>query len=131
MINNLLIRNISKNEIEIILDDKGKIQSDFYCAPIEIMDFLQKFIFSIVFKIDTNPSRLTSSKVNTEDMSETRFKIEYFEKIECNLNGFELKKLKAEILEVSNKIINNREEIIKYINQQDDIDIDIDVSDII
>lgn len=131
LINNLLIRNISKNEIEIILDDKGKIQSDFYCAPIEIMDFLQKFIFSIVFKIDTNPSRLTSSKVNTEDMSETRFKIEDFEKIECNLNGFELKKLKAEILEVSNKIINNREEIIKYINQQDDIDIDIDVSDII
>lgn len=64
-------------------------------------------------------------------MSETRFKIEDFEKIECNLNGFDLKKLKVEILEVSNKIINNREEIIKYINQQDDIDIDIDVSDII
>ena len=131
LINNLLINNISKSEIEIILDDKGKIQSDFYCAPIEIIDFLQKYIFSLIFKIDTNPSKLTSSKVNTEDMSETRFIIEDFEKIERNLNSFELKKLKVEILEVSNKIISKREEIIKYINQQDDIDIDIDVSDII
>ncbi|MBF4490458.1 NACHT domain-containing protein [Psychrobacter sp. N25K4-3-2] len=131
LINNLLINKISKSEIEVILDDKGKIQSEFFCAPLEISNFLQKYIFSFMFENNANLSRFSSAKVNTEDMDKHRFKIEDFEKIEYNLGSFELVKLKEEILKLSNKIISNREEIIKYINQQDDIDINIDVSDII
>ena len=59
------------------------------------------------------------------DMVELILIIEDFRKIEYFLDETSLEKLTKETLEIGNEIMNDREEIIKYINQQDDIDIDV------
>ena len=126
LLNNLLINQISKNKIEIILDDKGEINSGFFCAPMRIQKLLESYIRRLTIENKTRFSETSFSRANTKDineMDEMNFKIESFKKIEYHLDEVNLRKLTKETLEIGNEIINDREEIINHINQQDDIDV--------
>lgn len=125
LLNNLLINQISKNKIEIILDDKGEIKSGFFCTPVRIKKLLESYIRRLTVENDRGFSETSFGRINIKDMDEIDFKIENFKKIEYHLDEVSLGKLTKETLEIGNEIINNREEIINYINQQDDIDIDV------
>lgn len=125
ILDNLLIHKISNNELEILLDDKGEIQSGFFCAPRRIENLLGTYIKELIIGDNKNFTRLGYGRVDVKNVTDKHFKIEGFEKIECHLDEVSLEKLTKETLEIGNEIINNREEIINYINQQDDIDIDV------
>ena len=122
---NLLINKISENELQILLDDKGEIQSGFFCAPMRIENLLGKYIKEMVIGDNQRFISLGYGRVDINNMSDKHFKIEDFRKIEYFLDETSLEKLTKETLEIGNEIMNDREEIIKYINQQDDIDIDV------
>ena len=122
---NLLINKISENELQILLDDKGEMQSGFFCAPMRIEVLLGKYIKEMVIGDNQRFISLGYGRVNISNMSDKHFKIEDFRKIEYFLDETSLEKLTKETLEIGNEIINDREEIIKYLNQQDDIDIDV------
>ena len=122
---NLLINKISENELQILLDDKGEMQSGFFCAPMRIEDLLGKYIKEMVIGDNQRFISLGYGRVNISNMSDKHFKIEDFRKIEYFLDETSLEKLTKETLEIGNEIMNDREEIIKYLNQQDDIDIDV------
>ncbi|MBP6496415.1 MAG: NACHT domain-containing protein [Psychrobacter sp.] len=122
---NLLINKISENELQILLDDKGEMQSGFFCAPMRIEVLLGKYIKEMVIGDNQRFISLGYGRVNISNMSDKHFKIEDFRKIEYFLDETSLEKLTKETLEIGNEIMNDREEIIKYLNQQDDIDIDV------
>lgn len=122
---NLLINKISENELQILLDDKGEMQSGFFCAPMRIENLLGKYIKEMVIGDNQRFISLGYGRVDISNMSDKHFKIEDFRKIEYFLDETSLEKLTKETLEIGNEIMNDREEIIKYLNQQDDIDIDV------
>ena len=111
--------------MQILLDDKGEMQSGFFCAPMRIEDLLGKYIKEMVIGDNQRFISLGYGRVNISNMSDKHFKIEDFRKIEYFLDETSLEKLTKETLEIGNEIMNDREEIIKYLNQQDDIDIDV------
>lgn len=125
ILDNLLIDKISNNELEILLDDKGEIQSGFFCAPKRIESLLGTYIKHLIIGDNKDFTRLGYGRVDVKNVTNKHFKIENFKKIECYLDEISLEKLTKETLEIGNEIINNREEIINYINQQDEIDIDV------
>lgn len=122
---NLLINKISENELQILLDDKGEMQSGFFCAPMRIENLLGKYIKEMVIGDNQRFISLGYGRVDISNISDKHFKIEDFRKIEYFLDETSLEKLTKETLEIGNEIMNDREEIIKYLNQQDDIDIDV------
>lgn len=125
LVNSIFFSHESDDHLTIILDDKGKITSGSFCIPKILNRILESNVKNLIVGDTKRLTRFAYGRIDLKNMSEGRLNAKSFKKIQDTLNSNDLEKLINETIAVGNEIIILRREIEDYINQQDEIDIDV------
>lgn len=125
LVNSIFFSHESDDHLTIILDDKGKITSGSFCIPKILNRILESNVKKLIVGDTKRLTRFAYGRIDLKNMSEGRLNAKSFKKIQDTLNSNDLEKLINETIAVGNEIIILRREIEDYINQQDEIDIDV------
>ena len=125
MVNNIFVNHQSDDNLTIILDDNGKIASGSFCIPEILNRILELNVKRLIVGDAKRLASFAYGRIDLKNMSEGRLNVNSFKKIQDALNSNDLEKLINETIAVGNEIIILQREMEDYINQQDDIDIDV------
>lgn len=125
LVNSIFFSHESDDRLTIILDDKGKITSGSFCIPKILNIILESNVKKLIVGDTKRLTRFAYGRIDLKNMSEGHLNTKSFKKIQDTLNSNDLEKLINETIAVGNEIIILRREIEDYINQQDEIDIDV------
>lgn len=125
LVNSIFFSHQSDDNLTIILDDKGKITSGSFCIPESLNRILELNAKKLIVGDAKGLTRFAYGRIDLKNISEGRFNANSFKKIQDALNSNDLEKLINETITIGNEIIILRRKIEDYINQQDEIDIDV------
>jgi len=125
VVNNIFVNHQSDDNLTIILDDNGKIASGSFCIPEILNRILELNVKRLIVGDAKRLASFAYGRIDLKNMSEGRLNVNSFKKIQDALNSNDLEKLINETIAVGNEIIILQREMEDYINQQDDIDIDV------
>lgn len=128
LVEHLYVDNIIEEEIVISLDDKNEIKSGFFCAPKDIYE-LSTYISELISGGSFNFHSVTYGRKDIENIKRNSSTMGCYKNLKECLSKENLKQMESKAIEISNELLDLREEIEEYINQEDSINMNINFSD--